>query len=49
MNSTVRKTIIFFSIIFIPFIVTITCPFIGYMFYFNGSVNFEDDQSRLSR
>ena len=33
MNSTVRKTIIFFSIIFIPFIVVITCPFIGYMGY----------------
>ena len=49
MNSTVRKTIIFFSIIFIPFIVTITCPFIGYMFYLGFDTLFREIGSSIEK
>ena len=49
MNSTVRKTIIFFSIIFIPFIVVITCPFIGYMVYLGFDTLFREIGSSIEK
>ncbi len=49
MNSTVRKTIIFFSIIFVPFIVVITCPFIGYMVYLIFDGMFRDSGPSIEK
>lgn len=49
MNSTVRKTIIFFSIIFIPFIVAITCPVIAYVFWIFIETPFKDSGPSIEK